>query len=82
MFDFVVMMKDAVPDPTSTFGIFEKNPENITLLPGLKHAFAKFIEKVKNIGKTNSSSISLGVEKKSKTSFKAKTAFVKKQQRQ
>ena len=40
MFDFVVMMKDAVPDPTSTFGIFEKNPENITLLPGLKHAFA------------------------------------------
>ena len=75
MFDFVVKMKDAVPDPSSTFGVFQKKPEEIMLLPGLKHTFAKFIENVKKFDKRNRKtnlSIKLGVAKKSKPFFKAK----------
>jgi hypothetical protein len=72
------MMKDMVPDPRATFEIFEKKPENIMLLPGLKHVFTKFIENVKKFDKRKqktTSSINLGIEKKSKTVFKAKKAI-------
>ena len=75
MFDFVVKMKDAVPDLSSTFGVFQKKPEEIMLLPGLKHTFAKFIENVKKFDKRNrktNSSIKLGVAKK--PFFKAKNS--------
>lgn len=80
MFQFVVDMKDAVPDPKATFGIFEKKPESIKLLPGLEPIFKKFIDKVKNFAnrKSGSSTVSLSVEKKSKPTLKAKKIVEKK----
>ena len=74
MFDFIVKTKKSVPDPKATFGIFEKEPENLMLLPGLKHIFGKFIDRVKKFESRRKSSVSLGVQKKSKGTFKAKHA--------
>lgn len=72
MFDFVI--KDAIPDPESAFGIFYKKPESIMILPGLKPVFVKFIESIKRLNKKdNSGKSQLGKSKTQKPIFKAKT---------
>ena len=45
MFEFVVSMKDVIDDKKKMFGIFASKPENVTILPGLKTVFEKFIDK-------------------------------------
>ena len=35
MFEFAIDMVDQIPDRRKIFGIFEKNPEKVRILPGL-----------------------------------------------
>ena len=42
-------MKDVIDDKKKMFGIFASKPENVTILPGLKTVFEKFIEIVKKL---------------------------------
>ena len=49
MFDFIIMMKDVVEKPDKLFGIFQKNPEKVMMLPGLVPVFETFIKGVKSL---------------------------------
>ncbi len=76
MFDFVVKMKHAVRDREKVFGIFESNPEDIMVLPGLQPFFDKFVQGVKRLKKTGKDPNKLDV--KSRTIVKAKKRIVPK----
>ena len=62
MFQFVVMMKDAVGDPKKMFGIFASVPEKVMVLPGLVPVFDEFIQNVKKL-KSTVTPIQLGTER-------------------
>lgn len=52
MLDFVIMLKDTVPDQEEMFGIFSKVPEKVMILPGLQPVFNSFIQAVIDYKKT------------------------------
>eukprot|EP00794_Sanderia_malayensis_P019186 gene19186-21108_t len=55
MFAFVRSMHETVDDKNAMFGIFSKNPERVTLLPGLQISFERFLDAIEQLPETDES---------------------------
>ena len=54
MFEFAIDMVDQIPDRRKIFGIFEKIPEKVRILPGLNFMFNSFLNECEKVSKKQS----------------------------
>ena len=54
MFEFAIEMVDQIPDRKKMFGIFEKIPEKVRILPGLNFMFNSFLNECEKLSKKQS----------------------------